>query len=163
MQKDMVARGQAKILGLPKYKTGKACIWGHVAERYVSSGLCTECMKARNSENAEYDRERAKSRYRENKEAAYAKNHRRRAILLGALGKYSPQEIKELLRKQNCRCAEPTCGSSLKKKFHRDHIMPLTLGGGNSISNIQLLCPTCNLRKRAKHPVVWAQENGRLL
>lgn len=26
-----------------------------------------------------------------------------------------------------------------------------------------LLCPTCNLRKHAKDPIAWANENGRLL
>jgi 5-methylcytosine-specific restriction endonuclease McrA len=41
--------------------------------------------------------------------------------------------------------------------------MPLFLGGSNWISNIQLLCPTCNLKKYKKHPVDWARENGLLL
>lgn len=36
--------------------------------------------------------------------------------------------------------------------FHKDHVMPLALGGQHITENIQLLCPTCNLRKGKKHP-----------
>ena len=43
------------------------------------------------------------------------------------------------------------------------HIQPLALGGSNDKTNLQLLCPTCNLRKGAKPPERWAAENGRLL
>lgn len=55
------------------------------------------------------------------------------------------------------------CGASLKDGFHRDHRVPLVAGGSNDITNIDLLCGPCNLRKGAKDPLVWAAENGRLL
>lgn len=38
-----------------------------------------------------------------------------------------------------------------------------TKGGANDKSNIQLLCPHCNLSKGAKHPVDFMQERGMLL
>ena len=41
--------------------------------------------------------------------------------------------------------------------------MPVALGGGSEITNIQLLCEPCNLAKHAKHPIEWAQQMGRLL
>lgn len=44
-----------------------------------------------------------------------------------------------------------------------DHIMPLALGGTNTDDNIQLLCPTCNRSKHAKHPVDFMQQRGFLL
>jgi 5-methylcytosine-specific restriction endonuclease McrA len=39
----------------------------------------------------------------------------------------------------------------------------LSRGGSNDISNIELLCERCNLRKHAKDPIDWAQENGLLV
>jgi 5-methylcytosine-specific restriction endonuclease McrA len=41
--------------------------------------------------------------------------------------------------------------------------MPLARGGTNHRRNIQILCPSCNLRKGWKHPIDFAQEMGRLL
>jgi len=41
--------------------------------------------------------------------------------------------------------------------------MPLSRGGSNDKYNLQLLCPTCNLKKSAKDPIDFAQENGNLL
>lgn len=55
------------------------------------------------------------------------------------------------------------CKKSIKKNFHADHIMPLYLGGKHEVGNIQLLCPTCNLRKSKKDPIVFMQSMGFLL
>ena len=43
------------------------------------------------------------------------------------------------------------CGKSLGGIFHADHIMPWSLGGRTSARNGQALCPSCNLKKGAKH------------
>ena len=40
-----------------------------------------------------------------------------------------------------CQC----CGSSLSLEF--DHIVPYSCGGGSAVSNIQLLCQSCNRSK----------------
>lgn len=42
MQK--ISRAEAKTLGLNKYFTGNACPSGHVAQRYVQSGACCDCL-----------------------------------------------------------------------------------------------------------------------
>jgi hypothetical protein len=78
-----------------------------------------------------------------------------------AEGRHTAAEIADLMQKQKCKCAN--CHVSLKAGYHADHIQPLARGGSNWISNIQLLCPTCNFRKNAKDPFKFAQENGRLL
>jgi len=71
------------------------------------------------------------------------------------------EEIKKLKLLQNNKCIY--CKKNIEKDYHADHIMPLYLGGDNNIDNIQILCPTCNLRKNKKHPIDFAQERGMLL
>ena len=101
------------------------------------------------------------ARYAANPEAMKIKKHKRRARLLagGALSRDIVERLKAL---QRGMCAG--CGCNLSKSGqHIDHIVPLAKGGANTDDNVQLLCPPCNLAKNAKHPIDWAQENGRLL
>lgn len=42
---DIISRIDALNLGLKRYYTGNACKYGHISERYVSSGLCAECKR----------------------------------------------------------------------------------------------------------------------
>lgn len=42
-----ISKQKAQALGLDRYFTGKPCIHGHIAERYVLSGMCVDCAKAR--------------------------------------------------------------------------------------------------------------------
>lgn len=99
--------------------------------------------------------------YAANPDAMKIKKHNRRARLLA--GGVLSRDIGERLAKlQRGKCA--ACGCALSKSGrHLDHIMPLAKGGANTDDNVQLLCPPCNLAKNAKHPIDWAQENGRLL
>lgn len=95
-----------------------------------------------------------------------AENHRnRRAKKRLADGKNTTADVRRIFDAQRGLCAN--CNSKLfksgVKKYHVDHIMPLALGGSNWPSNLQCLCPTCNMKKNAKDPIAWAQENGRLL
>lgn len=64
------------------------------------------------------------------------------------------------LQRGKCAC----CGADLKKsKYHMDHITPVSRGGANVDANIQLLCPSCNHAKGAKHSVDFMQARGLLL
>lgn len=85
----------------------------------------------------------------------------RRALKRAAEGKHTAAEIEALYQRQRAKCAN--CLTSLKPCYHVDHIIPLARGGSNWISNIQLLCPTCNISKSALDPIVWAQREGRLI
>jgi hypothetical protein len=31
------------------------------------------------------------------------------------------------------------------------------------VKNLQMLCHACNMEKRARDPIEWAQDNGRLI
>lgn len=85
----------------------------------------------------------------------------RRAQRKGNGGSHTAAEIRKLLTRQRCKCS--SCSKSIALGYHIDHIIPLALGGSNAIGNIQLLCPSCNLRKAASHPIDWARKRGRLL
>lgn len=87
----------------------------------------------------------------------------RRARRRGSSDTHTKEDVAEILRRQKFRCAE--CGASVRKttERHVDHIMPLSRGGSNGKQNLQVLCPPCNLRKAAKHPIDFARERGRLL
>lgn len=87
----------------------------------------------------------------------------RRAREAGTGGSFTVDDIDWLKKKQKNRCAHAWCRASLNRKFHRDHIVPLSAGGSSDKRNIQLLCPRCNLRKHAQHPIDFAQKNGMLL
>lgn len=106
-------------------------------------------------------RESARKSYRKNPDKDLSKQHARRLLLATRGNGFTNEEINNLFDMQKGRCA--ACKTSIKKKFHRDHILPLAKGGANTIENIQLLCVACNCRKSAKHPVDFMQENGYLL
>lgn len=88
------------------------------------------------------------------------RRNRRRCRELNAEGNFSAKDVKRIYDMQRGKCAG--CGVKLKK-YHVDHIIPLALGGTNWANNLQILCVACNLSKYAKHPIDWANENGKLL
>jgi 5-methylcytosine-specific restriction endonuclease McrA len=57
-----------------------------------------------------------------------------------------PQDVKVAVwQRDGGRCAE--CASNKALEF--DHIIPLAMGGANTMRNLQLLCADCNRRKGA--------------
>jgi hypothetical protein len=221
----MIPRREAAALGLTRYNTGKPCLRGHHADRFVVNFTCVECaaetsatwcrdhpQERRLSVNAWRDRNpekdqaatqrwrgahpervRAHARkwkrlnklqarravaqwHRAHKEpvSAYhrtwaknnplkigAWNRARRARSRNAEGRHTQADIENLLRLQRHRCAN--CCNPLGRSYHVDHVYPLAKGGSNWKDNIQLLCQSCNLKKSAKDPILFAQEQGRLL
>lgn len=101
--------------------------------------------------------------WKNNRDKARVYNSRRRKLIKDSGGSYTESDILNIMKLQNGLCAEPTCRVDVSTNYHIDHIMPIKLGGGNDSSNLQILCPRCNSRKYAKHPIDWARENGRLL
>jgi 5-methylcytosine-specific restriction endonuclease McrA len=106
------------------------------------------------------------SKYRsENRHIASANERKRRARLAGADGSHTHEDIERIFKMQRGACVY--CNAKLKKsgdgKMHVDHIQPLSKGGANWPHNLQLLCPRCNLTKRATDPFEFARRRGMLV
>lgn len=86
---------------------------------------------------------------------------RRRAREANAGGSFTRLDVERIYALQKGRCAN--CRKLLGSIFHRDHREPLSKGGSNDASNIDLLCPRCNLSKKDREPHVWARINGKLI
>ena len=85
------------------------------------------------------------------KQRAYKTN--RRARELGAEGRFSAVDVHALYVKQSGLCA--ACSADLSTGFQCDHVVPVSRGGSNWPSNIQLLCAWCNRSKGAKLMEEW--------
>ena len=209
-------KSEAKRIGAKKYNTGKPCKRGHFSDRWVSTGMCCQCLKDRAIDeywkNPEKSREVAKEKYNkeyaasyytknkdvirernrkwldenkdkkksidakyretqkekikaanakwasENPEKIRSKDRTRDARIKGADGIHDEHDILNILSDQEWMCVY--CKKDLTQAYHVDHIMPLALGGSNWPSNLQCLCPRCNMRKGAKHPDDWHKEIG---
>lgn len=100
---------------------------------------------------------------------AYTKEYRKRnpqmmresAKKRRGIGRLPRGTIATIGAYQRWKCA--VCAVNVKKKYHVDHIQPIARGGLHEPNNIQLLCPSCNLRKNAKDPIKFMQERGFLL
>lgn len=115
------------------------------------------------TERDEQNRKR-REKYAANIELGRARSRRyratRRAKEINAAGNHTEQDIVRIRKLQKNKCAN--CRERLTEVAHVDHIMPLALGGSNNANNLQLLCKKCNLQKAAKHPFVFAREQGML-
>lgn len=82
--------------------------------------------------------------------------HNRRARIANATGTFTETEWLVVCDRFDFRC--PACG--LAVKLTQDHIIPLTKGGSNDISNIQPLCDSCNKKKGNRLIVCFLPYNG---
>ncbi|HBT75058.1 TPA: hypothetical protein DEB29_03600 [Candidatus Wolfebacteria bacterium] len=94
-----------------------------------------------------------------NKDLILLKNRERILRLKGVEGSHSIRQWESLKKKHGFKCA--VCSISedeLKSKWEsthtgfclltKDHIVPISKGGNNSIGNIRPLCISCNAKKR---------------
>ncbi len=75
---------------------------------------------------------------------------RYRARKLGSSGTHSQTEWEKLKESYGNACV---CCKDGNVKLTEDHILPLSKGGSDDISNIQPLCKPCNSRKKDKYIV----------
>jgi 5-methylcytosine-specific restriction endonuclease McrA len=114
--------------------------------------------KAQYAANPSKYREASKQYYLNNKPKCFIKRDRRRVMASLAPGCYLASHVVLLQNAQHAQCVY--CRVSIKDAQHIDHIMPLSKGGCNWPQNLQILCPTCNFKKGAKHPDSFEEEIG---
>lgn len=188
----LISRAEARALGLKRYFTGKSCKHGHLCERQVSTGTCIKCANIRtckyqkttlkkNYKKSYYLKNKAEIRkkvsahYESNKEriraavSEWKRNnpkkvlamiHTRRSRKAGG-GRHTLKDVLCILEAQKGKCA--VCRCFVGKKYQIDHIMPISKGGSNFPSNLQVVCGSCNMRKSSKDPIDFMREVGRLL
>jgi hypothetical protein len=66
--------------------------------------------------------------------------------IINQTNRFITQQVKDLVwNRDNGQCRE--CGSNEKLEF--DHIIPYSKGGSNTYRNVQLLCESCNRKKKS--------------
>lgn len=111
-------------------------------------------------EHREQDRQRARS-YHQNHKAEYkVRTQNYRARKYAAEGTHDNDDIIAQLNRQKRRCYY--CGKHLKDKYHADHVIPLSRGGSDDLSNLVITCPQCNHSKNDRLPSEWPK-GGKLL
>ena len=98
--------------------------------RRISSGKANESVRAYRKNNPDKVREWSSTR------------HKRKT------GRLPNGTVKNKIQKQNGLCVY--CKIDIRLKYHVDHTIPLAKGGKHEPSNIQILCPTCNVKKATK-------------
>jgi 5-methylcytosine-specific restriction endonuclease McrA len=86
--------------------------------------------------------------------ASFARmRHKRLSSLNKTECTLTSKQWEKILAMQNNRCAD--CGRvfSISLKPARDHIIPLSLGGGLTFGNVQALCKSCNSKKKNRFDI----------
>lgn len=130
------------------YLNAKTLAWYHANPDKIN-------RLTRNAANARW-KKRNPDKCREYRRVS---RHNRRARERNAAGSHNIHEINDIRKWQEGKCAY--CKVDLtKENEHRDHILPLALGGTNDRDNIQLLCEPCNRSKGALHPAEFERRIG---
>lgn len=156
------------------------CENGHYSDKISESGCCRECIKEQNeyqidqkhvsfrtAKTAPLDRKKRLDNQKDDfrlylrNAARTERHHRRRAVYhpdgMGHNEIFTHEEVLKLLQDQDNQCVG--CFVSFDSvAFETDHIIPLVVGGSNTIENIQLLCRSCNTSKSNKSNESWLSE-----
>jgi len=119
-----------------------------------SKSLCNRCKskpatkKYRSTEVGKLKHNASNEVYRlKNKDVYNALSHKRRARIKGVGGSHTAKDWKGLKEFYSNKCL--ACGCT-ECKLTKDHVVPISKGGNNSIHNIQPLCGICNSIKHDK-------------
>lgn len=144
--------GYVKIYRNHTYLNGKkylswrcSIIVNQRAKEWVKTEKGRKAVNDRVAKYRERNRELCRERVRNWKEKNPDYNSRRRSRLQNSF--VEDIDVQELIRKQQGRCGICNRPLAKGKKFHIDHIVPLSKGGEHSMVNTQITHPICNLQK----------------
>lgn len=121
-----------------------------------------EAARRKKLKDPEGQRRKLQEWYQNNPGARAAHSRQRRARAKGADGSHTAQDIRDIFELQNGKCAY--CRKKLKfGDHHVDHIQALSRGGRNDRANLQITCAECNMSKKARDPIEFAQSLGKLI
>jgi len=84
--------------------------------------------------------------------------HAKRRMAMATGDQITPEQWDKIKHRQNFKCIY----CKKKRKLTMDHVIPLSLNGSNSASNIVAACKSCNCKKHATSPELYAKRNGLL-
>ncbi len=153
----LVARRAAWYAANRAKVCAKQAAWRARNPGYAAAQYAADPEKAKAAAAAWFIKNRARARannqkwHAANPDSRRVREQNRRARKKENGGQLSPGIVAVLYAAQRGGCA--ACDRGLRwHGYHLDHCLPLALGGKNEDSNMQLLCPPCNLSKGAKHP-----------
>lgn len=129
----------------PHWRGGRAkCVCQHCGKKFevdqvqVEQGRGKHCSRRCKYSNARKYRSKAEM----NREMGRRRETRIRATR-AQVGSHTPQQWDDLKARAKHRCVK----CRRKRKLCRDHIIPLSKGGSDRITNIQPYCRPCNSKK----------------
>lgn len=129
------------------------------ANRYARSEKGKKQGALWRERNREAINKAAKEQRKMHSERYKAHTRHRRAKLKNIDGRHSHHDVLRIGNSQSWLCN--ACGCNLKETGHHvDHVVPISKGGTNWPSNLQLLCRSCNVRKSNKSFDVFMKEMG---
>jgi 5-methylcytosine-specific restriction endonuclease McrA len=129
------------------YQENRERLVAHAAKyRDANRELINEKRRKRHKENRDGENQYHRIWSKSHPEVTRLHNRIRRVRLNNVGGNFTAEQFEELCVKYGGKCL--ACGEI--KLLSPDHIIPISKGGGNDISNIQPLCSSCNGKKHAK-------------
>lgn len=145
---EVVAKEKARLAAA--YQANREALLERRKARYIANKPTERAQQDKwRSENLEHHRKTCRDWAKRNPLSMRAIVAKRRALIRGNGGSYKASDVVNLMQAQHGICN--ICCSTLDD-YHVDHVIPLSRGGINEASNLQLLCPTCNRSKGNKLP-----------
>lgn len=129
---------------------GKSCRW--TPPQLTRTEPCTWCGES-------YTTTKNHQRFCSLKCKTIAKRHRRRALEYQAPGTFNYVDVMRQYQRQGFKCAY--CGQQADGLPDPEHVVPLSRGGRNDMTNIVASCRPCNSDKRDLLLAEWAADRAR--